>query len=123
MNAIYPTYTCFDDALDLLAEAVKANPDAVDSGELRLVHGICLSPSGEKYSHAWVESFGMHVWFMGILNGERATFACSRIEYYEDARVQETTKYTPREAWALNYEHENYGPWIERYKKLCKDAR
>lgn len=121
MTFIYPTHTCFDDALDLLTEAIKMNPGAAHTDELKLVHGICVAPDGKEYAHAWVESLGKTVWFIGILDGKYQQFAADLKEYYAETRVVETTKYTPLEAWAENYRHANYGPWVERYKGLCKN--
>lgn len=117
---IYPTHTCFDDALEMLCEAIKANPGAGESDELLLVHGICLTPFGQEYAHAWVESLGKLAWFMGILDGKRQQFAAKIPEYYNEMNVVKTTKYTPRQAWKENNKHVTFGPWIEKYQKLCR---
>lgn len=116
---LYPTHTCFDDALDMLAQAVKANPGSYESDELRLVHAVCVAPDGAEYSHAWVESNGTHVWFEALTNGHRVQYVSDLGEFYAEYQVKETTKYTPPQAWAENKKHETYGPWIDRYKLLC----
>lgn len=126
LNNIHPTHTCFDDALDMLQEAIKANPDSFTSDELKLVHAICLNPKGEEYSHAWIESTNSHavniVWFTGIYNGKRRQFAADPKEYYEEMKVKETTKYTPMQAWKMNEKFVTYGPWELKYQVLTKDA-
>ncbi len=121
---LYPTHTCFDDALDMLTEAVKANPGSFESDELKLVHAVCVAPTGEEYSHAWVESNSTHVWFVAITNGHRVQYVADRGEFYDEYQVKETTKYTPRQAWEENAKHETYGPWLDRYLRLCgKDGK
>lgn len=116
---IYPTHKCFDDALDFLEELARQKNPALY--RMRLVHGICLHPDdGHEYAHAWVEQDGTCVIFSGILNGKFGYFAASIEEYYPDAKVQETTKYTPFEAWRENHRTNHYGPWIEKYQRLCR---
>jgi len=113
-NTIYPTYECFNDALEFLL---------LHSGRLMLVHGICLYPDdGHKYAHAWVEQDGRFVIFAGIHLGKHKYFAALRAEYYTDAKVQEATKYTPREAAMENLRSGHYGPWLEKYKRLCREV-
>ena len=119
---VYPTHTCFDDALDMLCEAIKANPGSAHSDELKLVHGICVAPDGKKYSHAWVESDRRIAWFAGVVDGKKTQLAAPIEEYYIEINVVETTKYTPRQAWEENYRHANYGPWLEKYKRLCNES-
>lgn len=118
--SIAPTHTCFDDAMEMLEEAVINNPGSFESDELKLVHAICLTPDGREYSHAWVESDDKYCWFKGIMNRETHQFAASIKEYYEEIRVKETIKYSPRKALNLNHQYNNYGPWEERYISLCR---
>lgn len=112
-DPIYPTHKCFDDALDFLEGLYKEkNPMLY---RMRLVHGICLHPDdGHEYAHAWVEQDEEFVIFAGIYRGENQYFAAAREEYYADAKVQETTKYTLLEALCENHKAGHYGPWIER---------
>lgn len=121
-TSIYPTHTCFDDALDYLCDILKSNPAAARSNEYLLVHGICVSEDLGQYSHAWLEQAGKFVLWTGILNGERVLFKSDIAGYYKKFQVQETTKYTPRQAWEENAKHVTYGPWIEKYKILCRHA-
>lgn len=119
-QTIYPTHTCFDDALDLLTELIKANPKIVRTNEILLVHGICFAPELGEYSHAWLEMDGEYVLWVGILKGQRQEFKSSIKSYYEHFNVIETTKYTPRQAWEKNNEFVTYGPWEEKYLKLVR---
>ncbi len=114
-QVIYPTGHCFDDALDLLVALLKAG---ADPERLALVHGICLAPDGHHFAHAWVEST-VSCLFRGLVEGTSHYFAVAHEQYYADARVQEVTYYSVREAWVANRRHGTYGPWIPRYKALC----
>jgi len=115
---IYPTHTCFDDSLDLIAEWIKVDNSQVK--HLFLVHGICLLENNEPYSHAWVERKNK-CFFVGIIEGKRETLAVSKKAYYQRFKVQEATRYSVRQAWEHNRISNNYGPWEERYLKLCRD--
>jgi hypothetical protein len=116
---VQPTHTCFDDAMDLLDAFATQRPDIID--DLRLVHGICLDPAGEPFSHAWLEDTATaQVLFVGIVNGERMNLAGDRADYYQEARVQETTTYTLHEALAENTRSHHFGPWEPRYRALCR---
>lgn len=121
MSNIYPTHTCFDDALDMLTEIIKTNPEVAHSNELLLVHGICFPPDYGEFSHAWIEKSGKYVLWTGILDGKRQEFVSEIAEYYDFFHVQETTKYTPKEAWLENSKHVTFGPWVEKYKNLCRE--
>lgn len=116
---IHPTGTCFDDALDFLAEALRIDPRA----DLVLVHGICTHPdgprAGTRYAHAWVEE-GEDLWQTGIIDGERRTYCCERAEFYGLLKIVDTTRYTPRQADRENRRSNHYGPWVKRYAALCK---
>lgn len=116
---IRPTHHCFDDALDFIEELAKQRNPMVQGDRLKVVHAICLAPDGHEYAHAWVEQDAKYVIFAGIMEGEKEWFAAEVGEYYAEHKVQETTKYTPKEALAENWKHETYGPWVERYKALC----
>lgn len=116
---IMPTGHCFDDALDLICQLLQGaeTPEAL-ADRLMLVHGICLAPDGHPYAHAWVEDEDRCL-FRGVLAGEAHSFAAHHAEYYAEARVQEVTRYSVRDAWAANRRHGTYGPWVPRYKALC----
>lgn len=118
-----PTGTCFDDGLDLIVDLVSCNARE-DLVAVRLVHGICLLPDGERYAHAWVEHLdrGTAV-FCSILNGRRMYVETTIAEYDAHFKVQERTHYTVDEAWRENMRSGHYGPWLERYRELCKDLQ
>jgi hypothetical protein len=122
-NTIYPTNTCFDDALDLIASILKAHPHAAYTDEFVLVHAICVHPDdGHDFSHAWVEDNPRgRVLAMGIYKGERIMVIEERPKFYAELKPKDVTKYTPREAWQENKRTMHYGPWKEQYLKLCRD--
>ena len=119
-RSIYPTHTCFDNALDFIAAVLQENPDDRDVlvTELSLVHGICLAPDGQPYAHAWVEH-GAHCIFAGILDGKQKYFAAFHDDYYAELGVQEVTRYTLQDALTHNRRTGHYGPWERRYRALC----
>lgn len=121
-NALEPTHTCFDDALDLIVDIVKENPRLGPSDELQLVHAICKAPTGELFAHAWVEYKEMCI-FAGILNGIKTYFQAAKDEYYLNFAVGEHTKYAVKDAILMNWKHGTYGPWEEKYERLCGDKK
>lgn len=128
MPHLHPTNHCFDDALDFIDAACRADgyvifrvgaDGAVTSDRLTLVHGICLAPpTFERYAHGWVEE-GADVWDAGLLDGVRVYLRMPQAEFYAYRQVQETTKYTVIEALRLNWASNHYGPWEEKYRALC----
>lgn len=126
---IYPTGTCFDDALDGLAIALKSSPAEFYLDNYALVHAICRKPTGEEYSHAWFEckrpdaDGGWVCYFEGYVDGQRVQVCFDRKSFIEKYPIVEETRYTPRQAWELNEISGHYGPWIERYRLLCADCR
>lgn len=117
-GVIFPTNTCFDDALDLIDKVAAEKPEELH--RLRLVHAICVAPDGYPFSHAWVED-GESVIFTGLFNGERGHFEADRAGYYEYFQVRETTSYSPAQAAWHNLRTGMYGPWEKKYQDLCKD--
>lgn len=120
---ILPTHTCFDDALDWIADQVKLDRNLCFS--LVLVHGIQVIPTGEadgghRFAHAWVED-GTYCWDFGIIGGlgEKCAYSVECAEYYKDRQVQETTRYTVIQAWRENLRTGTYGPWKPEYQTLC----
>lgn len=131
--ATLPTHHCFDDALDYIESRVKAEPALLRSTALILVHGIAIAPNGphqgEPYAHAWVEESGECIdsgiikGQTGISDGQRVWYRVERDEYYASHQVQQTTRYTVREAWAANFTAGHYGPWEPQYAALCGSGR
>lgn len=119
-----PTGTCFDDALDFVSTMINGSHESAKeawSKVLTIVHGICTAPLDEPYAHAWVEIYDT-VWQGGIVvaNGQRVFYPTLRTEFYAERRVTQTTRYTVQEADRLNELHDNFGPWEERYRALCR---
>lgn len=129
-ESLYPTHTCFDDALDYLALVGKERGRHGIRGHF-VVHGICLVPDkesfvgsqnpGDPFAHAWVEHEG-RVIQGGIFRGERVWFSITVEEFHEKWRVRESTRYSVREALRLNRLTNHYGPWLEKYEALTRTA-
>jgi hypothetical protein len=113
---IEPTYTCFDDALELIVERGREDRGTVET--LALVHGIATGDRGELYAHAWVED-GDHCWDSGQVAGQRVYYAVARAEFYAARRIIGSTRYTVREALRANLQSGHYGPWRPEYRLLC----
>lgn len=124
-STILPTHKCFDDALDYLVERVKRKPELAHGSSLILVHGICLIPEGtdegRRFAHAWVEEDDA-VWQSGLLDGELIYYAMPLEDFTKALRVQESTRYTVRQAAMKNETSGHYGPWLDAYRALCRDA-
>lgn len=122
ITLIRPTGTCFDDALDFIADMLRASTGEsklkwIES--LILVHGICTAPDGRLYAHAWVEHLDESVWQRGVMRGRSVYYQQGRDKFYKDRGVRETTRYTVQEADRMNELHDNFGPWEERYRALA----
>lgn len=126
-TTILPTHICFDDALDFLQDVVRAEFAACGDVEhvlavfarMRVVHGICIAPSGRPFAHAWVEQDGAYVWQGGVIDGERVFHRMPLADFMRHVPVQEATRYTVDEALRLNAESNHFGPWDERYRALA----
>ena len=118
---IYPTHTCFDDALENLIFLMKRDGrDAVLRGELQIVHAI-IAPEDEDIGHAWVEN-STSIWFTGILKGERLMVEVDRDEYLQNVKWKLIRKYTLWDAYAEEKRTGHYGPWDPRIIALCADT-
>jgi hypothetical protein len=117
-RTIYPTFECFDDAVEIMGELIQQDLEHAD--DLRIVHAICRVPTGEDYAHGWVEDLdaGICVW-AGILDGERQYFMSPTADFMKSHRVQECTKYDRYEVLDWNQKTGHVGPWEERYRALC----
>ena len=114
---IYPTNTCFDDALDLIGDIITVHPRR--RGTLFLVHALC-KPEKEIFAHAWVEEGEEAYWF-GILNKQRMLFGSPRKKYRTGLGAFDITRYSVKHAAQENNRTNHYGPWIDRYQKYCKE--
>ncbi len=119
-NTIYPTGTCFDDALDFI---MRERPK-----EYLLVHGICTADDGDDYAHAWVEAVDQKTaigFGLAEVDGKKVEigYEVDIEEFYERMRVSEKTKYGFWDMVRENHAKGTYGPWEEKYLKLCKDYK
>ncbi|HLX21672.1 MAG TPA: hypothetical protein VKR23_16115 [Gaiellaceae bacterium] len=124
MSTIYPTFTCFDDALEFINVRVKQDQRLAFDRTLTLVHGIALAHTApnEPYAHAWVEE-GDRCWDAGLVDGQKVYYAVARDEFYAARRIQKTTCYTVRQACLENFRTKHYGPWRAEYAALCGSGR
>lgn len=115
---LYPTNTCFDDAMDHLQELVNENPARRYSGEYVLVHGI-LDNGDHQYAHAWLET---DQWAIDgrYFKDKHVMCEFDKKGYYLELNVVEKTVYTVQQTLAMNLKHGTFGPWEEKYRKLCK---
>lgn len=124
---ITPTFACFDDAVDAVADALSQEGPEWVREHLRVVHGICLAPEGprkdEPFAHAWVEVDRTMVVQGGILDGTRKFYVCHRRDMYRLLRVQVTTVYTVDEMILRNRVSMHVGPWEPTYRALCSSDR
>jgi hypothetical protein len=114
MTNIEPTFSCFDDAIELLGQFVR------EDRQPTLVHGLLESISGERYAHAWVEASGL-AWDSGILNGQRVAYAVQQFDFYTLRRVKRTWRYTLADMLRENRRTGTYGPWTPELQGLCSD--
>lgn len=126
-TTIYPTGTCFTDALEMLETVAREQPLEID--RYTLVHAICIMPgqnnlaaAGERYAHAWLDKFtphGTEAWQRGIWCGHLVEFVVASIELERELRPQRMWRYSPRMALEQNREHHNFGPWEPELLALC----
>ena len=128
---LHPTHTCFDDALELIDQSVKANLiDPFDSS-WHVVHALCYAPTGEVYAHGWVErdvSDGPNgdtgiVIFKAVFNGKGEYFTTLASEFYEQFEPFDVTRYDLASAATENVRHVHFGPWEDRYKAHCGNTK
>jgi hypothetical protein len=118
-NTIYPTYSCFDDAMEFI-DYVAQEYKNEDTSVITLVHGTIKGDDGNLHAHAWCEESGLKVAiFAGFLRGEKVYFYSPLDEFYEKYRVQEKTHYTIKEALGHNLRTIHFGPWEPKYVALC----
>ena len=123
-----PTKKCFTDTIEFLENEAKTNDNFHKNiSKYKVVHAICRAIDG-YYSHAWVEveeSNGeITIIDSKIFNNEKVyCFLQTRDEYYKGLKVKEFKKYTVQEVVYLNIKYETYGPWEERFLKLCSDYK
>lgn len=118
---IYPTHSCFDDALELVAQLVLLYPEK--EADLFIVHALCKAQGGEIYAHAWMEDDRKNMAvFTGIQDAERRHFAGVLLEYRAYLNVQEHQRYRWKEAYALNVLTGHQGPWETKFRVACGNS-
>jgi hypothetical protein len=119
-DTIYPTHTCFTDAMEFLVDVVKHAPATMD--EYTLVHAVCLPGSDRAYAHAWIERRtpkGTEAWQSGIWRRHRVQYAVMASELEQELRPQRIWRYSIEDASALNRETGMLGPWVRELEDLC----
>ena len=113
-----PTHSCFDDMLYYFhALAAHGKQDAH-----RLVHGIILY-EGREMSHAWILKNGVEVQQTFMKEGQKVLVGMPLKMFVVTAAPITETRYTWEEAKEQNRVHGTFGPWVERYLKLCGDHK
>jgi hypothetical protein len=118
-TTVYPTHQCFDDVTEIVALVLV---EGTLTSDVAIVHGI-IAPDGVDISHAWVERGKSSVVFAGIVNGEKCLVECDLDEYYQQSIVKDKTAYTIEDAIAEEIRCGHGGPWVGRYRALCKEER
>src|SRR5687768_16933600 len=96
---IYPTHTCFDDALDYL---VLLHDAGEPFAHLIIVHALCLV-GNELAAHAWLEDLADDTCiFAGTLRGKTGYCMVDRAVYRTGLRIQDETRYSVAEALDAN---------------------
>lgn len=127
MSELRPTNHCFDDALDYLELALRLGGPAALERHV-LVHGVCLMPGNattphEPFAHAWVERDDGMVVQAGMAEGVRVFYEMPALHFAVLFRPQRFTKYTVDEAWKENERSGTFGPWLEEYQALTRNAK
>lgn len=124
-KTIYPTLTCFDDALELMHDILKFAQGWAPEDRthlllnLYLVHAI-VKASDRETAHAWVEHDGYdQVFIVGLIEENRVAFTGPRKDYYRVHNVIDKFRYTYSEAVQENRRTGTYGPWIPELDALC----
>lgn len=120
-----PTFHCFDDALDFLELLRLGDPTLRDDilASIRVAHAVCVSSTGFRYAHAWVEERvrddpdradwpSRAVW-QGYLDdaGRRGWYAVDAEWFYRTFAVRRCVLYTLTECAWHNRASGHYGPW------------
>jgi hypothetical protein len=120
-NTVYPTHSCFDDAMEFIDYLAVEFKD--ESMPIQLVHGLMKGDDGQLHAHAWVEesNMGLAV-FAGIHRGQKTYFYTPVKDFYACYRITETTKYSIEEALQNNLRTIHFGPWEPKYVALQGDG-
>src|SRR4249920_2200100 len=73
-NTVYPTYSCFDDAMEFI-DYVACEYKNEDTSMITLLHGLMTGDDGAPHAHAWVEDASTRTAiFAGIWKGDKIYF-------------------------------------------------
>lgn len=121
-RTLYPTKQCFTDAMEWMEWVAKDSMEKQEGfPDMQLVHAICTGNyNGMEYAHAWVEDNCLKVVVSsGMLKGEKVYYYVDREKWYELHQVKEKTIYDFRQIALRNLATGHFGPWEEKYQKLC----
>ncbi len=122
MTVLHPTGTCFEDVTQYFVQLLKENRARFRSGTLFMVHGICLLDDDAPYSHAWVE-LDDQVHCPVMVQGKKGFAVMHPDRFAELYRVQEFTRYSPKDAFENAAKTNDMPPpWEPKYRNLCRDV-
>ncbi len=118
---LYPTKTCFDDAIDFLNLLYKKQPWYVEkmNKQWRVVHG--RADDGE-FSHCWLTK-GNSCFDFKLFKSEKIMVEYTREEFEKIYRPRKQIPYTVRDCCHLEKRVYGYaGPWDPEIRNLCPDV-
>jgi hypothetical protein len=117
-NALLPTFTCFDDAIEFIESRVREEGPRYAADHLRLVHALCEAEDGTIYAHGWAEDKGL-CWNAALVEGQKVYYSIKRVDFYRWKKVREPRRYTMEEILDQNRQHGTYGPWEPQFIAAC----
>lgn len=124
---LWPTQTCFDDALDFITFQISSLKLTLATCPFILVHGVVTYAGLGPFPHAWVEEPNKRapgealVWQGAYRNGvpPRIFYPMRFAEFSRLYQVHKRIAYTCVEADKLNEKHLNFGPWDEELRAMA----
>ncbi len=125
---IYPTGTCFDDAIDYINAISLKEPWNIKlfNKQYRIAHGICLFEDWRPYAHCWLEKANSCYDYRLFESpeGEKVQIKYTRGEFYTLFKPQKVVRYTIRDCLHLEKRVHGYcGPWDPQIRALCPDLQ
>jgi hypothetical protein len=126
-SRLAPTNECFADAMEFLeyqAQAFVVGQRLYGAlarkhlARFKLVHAICVAPSGNHWAHGWVEENDGTVWTAQLLEGKRVYCEANKRDFYTHLRVLHTRVYSCEEALQENMRTGHLGPWDQKFYGL-----
>jgi hypothetical protein len=125
MDNLYPTGTCFDDAIDYLNWLCTQEPWNIKkfNKKYRVVHGICHFEDGRPYAHCWLEK-GNKAMDFRMYNDKKVMVQYTKGEFISILKPSRAIRYTIQECCDLEKRvHGHPGPWHPEIITLCKDVQ